>query len=97
MKCIPLLPIFIASTSDLRVRLGDIFFLARSLSPDLDSTGKKNYRVRVEGKPRSYRTFLWSPGVGCCWRGSVVVGLSLGSVWGCQLAVGVGEREQLQQ
>ena len=31
------------------------------------------------------------------WRGSVVVGLSLGSVWGCQLAVGVGEREQLQQ
>jgi hypothetical protein len=56
-----LLPIFIASSSDLRVRLGNIFFLAQSLSPDLDSTGKKNHRVRVEGKPRSYRTFLWSP------------------------------------
>lgn len=54
-----LLPIFIASSSDLRVRLGDnIFFLAQSLSPDLDSTGKKNYRVRVEGKPRSYRTSI---------------------------------------
>ncbi|GMY26874.1 cytochrome c biogenesis CcmF C-terminal-like mitochondrial protein [Fagus crenata] len=47
-----LLTIFIASSSHLRVRLGNIFFLAQSLSPDLDSTGKKNYRVRVEGKPR---------------------------------------------
>lgn len=41
-----LLQIFIASSSDLRVRLGDIFFLAQSLSPDLDSTGKRLFARR---------------------------------------------------
>jgi hypothetical protein len=41
-----LLQIFIASSSDLRVRLGDIFFLAQSLSPDLDSTGKRLFAMR---------------------------------------------------
>ncbi|KAK4840077.1 hypothetical protein QYF36_027194 [Acer negundo] len=41
-----LLQIFIASSSDLRVRLGDIFFLAQSLSPDLDSTGKILFAMR---------------------------------------------------
>jgi len=45
-KSLLLLPIFIASSSDLRVRLGDIFFLAQSLSPDLDSTGKRLFAMR---------------------------------------------------
>ena len=41
-----LIPIWMASSSDLRVRLGDIFFLAQSLSPDLDSTGKTLFAMR---------------------------------------------------
>lgn len=35
-----------SSSSDLRVRLGDLFFHAQSLSPDLDSTGKTLFAMR---------------------------------------------------